>query len=75
MVSRNEHVELVQALFKAIELKNNGLEAPWYEPWNVILQWLVERTSPNVTVAPQYNFIREFTLGKYKCFYRKYHCD
>lgn len=43
---------------KLQDLSDDTTEAQWYEPWNFILNRVVEKISKDLTVAPQCRLVR-----------------
>ena len=43
---------------KLQDLSEDTTEAQWYEPWNFILNRIVEKISKDLTVAPQCRLVR-----------------
>jgi len=43
-----------------IEDDEDTREAQWYEPWDLVLNWLRVRTDLRLTVAPQFTLTREY---------------
>lgn len=80
MESQSEHITRLIRMVSAItnlSLPDNEIdysEALWYEPWNLILNWLRGQTSLDLTIGPQYrlisiNLFNKDTGGKLSCFY------
>jgi hypothetical protein len=50
--------------------KPGATEAPWYEPWNLILNWLRARTDRRLTIAPQCSISHLYYKGKHRMLLR-----
>jgi hypothetical protein len=49
-----------------IEDDEDTREAQWYEPWDLVLNWLRIRTDLRLTVAPQFTLTREYYESTYE---------
>jgi hypothetical protein len=50
--------------------KPGATEAPWYEPWDLILNWLRARTDRRLTIAPQCSISHLYYKGKHRMLLR-----
>lgn len=63
MESQTAHITRLKRIVLAItnlalqddEIDNS--EALWYEPWDLILNWLRSETSLDLTIGPQYRLV------------------
>jgi len=60
MDTTQQLMEQLQDFKNLILHDEDSREAQWYEPWNLILNWLRVRTHLRLTVAPQFSITREY---------------
>lgn len=48
---------------RLIEHDGDTKESQWYEPWDLVLNWLRVRTDLCLTIAPQFTLSRPYYVG------------
>lgn len=56
-------MERLDHIRRLIDHDQDLRESQWYEPWDLVLNWLRIRTDLRLTIAPQFMISRQYYAG------------
>ena len=59
-------MERLDHIRRLIDHDQDLRESQWYEPWDLVLNWLRIRTDLRLTIAPQFMISRQYYAGSMK---------